>query len=219
MTTIQNLRDQIEGHMKVIRKYQEDIENLITYWTPGGKILNVGCSTGYETIALMWFLRANCVIGLDKNLSKVHTHALELKENLWVYDFKLPSNGLVEDKKWWENEVPRFLREGHFPIFLEEDISQFYNNFPQFKTLFDLVYWSKVMGQVHEFQKRPAVISAIEGIYYMTKFDAWVIVEHEHVGNDLDYLQEEFIRVGFEVIDEGCEYFMCLHKVRNPEHS
>ncbi len=206
-------RNYIESTLgKIYSEYQEYINDLKPFCDSGKKILNVGCDSGYETIALMWFLKADEVIGLDKDLSSVQSYALQLKhaldESIEAFRYsRVPK----QDGEWWENEVPEFLRNAFFPEFAVTNISLVGETTLLAMDPFDLIYCSNVICHIHTNQGYDAVKSAIESIYEIAQLGGWFVAS-EPDDEELDHLLSVFKKAGFETSIEkkwGKNIYQC----------
>lgn len=114
MTSLEKLyiHVQIKSLSARVQKLQWLVEHNIT----AEKVVNFGCSTGSETLALMWMLGASEAIGLDINEGNIqqaqNTLASVQKEmrKIWQMLSYYPSEIAHNDRTWWNNEVPDFLK-------------------------------------------------------------------------------------------------------------
>ena len=196
-------RDVIEPKLNDIEaKYKEGLQDLRKLIPIGGRVLNLGCAIGSETMALMWFLEAGEVIGVDKK----HTLIFNAKQDIKQFKLDLENCQLSVDNKlvspnnceWWCN-LPPFLHEKRFPTFEEMDIvleREFKSKLGQ--ELYHLVYCSSVLDKIHECHGRDGVLSAIGRIYDILVPGGW-FVANEPCWKDLSYFEKEMTEAGFEV--------------------
>lgn len=206
-------RSAIDTRLKTILwDYQEYISFLKKHCKPDGRILNMGCDSGYEAIALLWFLDAEKVWGINKDLTNVADYSLEFKRELTKSIEALQLTMVPpEDRRWWKKEVPKCLREGKFPEFKEQDISEMASAQKNWEREFDLVYCSSVLCHIHTYQGSKAVASAIQSAYFVTKPGAWMVAS-EPDNDELDYFDAEITHAGFNIsreIKSGTKLYVC----------
>jgi SAM-dependent methyltransferase len=90
---------------------------LVEYNIGAEKIANFGCNIGGETLALMWVLGASEAIGLDIDEDEIRqargtlaSVQEEMRRIWWMLSY-YPNKIAHDDKTWWNNEVPDFLKK------------------------------------------------------------------------------------------------------------
>jgi SAM-dependent methyltransferase len=126
-------------------------------------ILNIGCSYGRETFALLWFFGAAQAVGIDicpKRIDFVHRRPILSLKSLAQFisrfnkspaGFGWTEHYIREFQAWWRTKVPDDLRRcvesGVIPEFIEGDISE-RKSIPQSDDHFDLVYCCNVLDEL-----------------------------------------------------------------------
>ena len=184
--------------------YKDELQDLQDLLPEGGRVLNLGCTIGSETMALMWFLDAGEVIGVDNTHGSIFNARQDLNtlnDDLDKCKLVVDSNLVSRDSpetEWWNN-LPPFLRERRFPTFEKLDIASERDFIDKVGPHpFDLVYCSSVLYQVHDKQGKKSVISATKNICSVVISGGWFIA-NEPCRKDLDYFEKEMINVGFDV--------------------
>ncbi len=171
-------REEIEPVLSKIKAgYEHKVQDLRDLIPTGGRILNLGCDSGYESIALMWFLDASVVIGVDKDISKTEYMACKLKRD---FDNCVEAKNYewvtADDRKWLHTDVPKFLHKGYFPSFVMLDIAledDFKSKLSEGH--FHLAYCSSVLDKVHKDHSRVGVRSTIESVNSVLIPGGWFI--------------------------------------------
>jgi hypothetical protein len=174
------------------------------------KVINLGCSRGRETFALMWNLKAMQAVGIDKDSDRI-LQAMSFADSFHrlaklvasIFQLKnFPPQYAEELRSWYENGVPSEIRERIVPSFISGDISR---TIPQFLGQFGLVYLRCVLHLIMDEDKNtiPSAIHNIAGVV-TPKVGRVVIIEpteKEKDGNHHSYDFEPYFRtVGLEVI-------------------
>ena len=148
-------------------EYREIMEQLTDLPARHGFLLDVGCASGFETIAMMCFLNADRVVGIDKDISKTDHFALQLQKDLAdsIQALKYAHTS-YDDHQWWSSDVPLFMKEGRFPEFFEADIS----TREALKVLSPVnscafAYCSNVLWHIHTNQGPASVMAAMKHIH------------------------------------------------------
>jgi chemotaxis methyl-accepting protein methylase len=174
------------------------------------KVINLGCSRGRETFALMWNLKAMQAVGIDKDSDRIiqaksYVSSVHRLAELVALIFQLtnfPPQYAEELRSWYENGVPSEIRERIVPGFIPGDISR---TIRQFLGQFDLVYLRYVLHLIMDEDKN-TIPSAIHNIASVVRPEVGRVViieptEKEKDGNHHSYDFEPYFRtVGLEVI-------------------
>lgn len=171
-------KDELESVLQTIAScYRDSIVGLRKYHLSGKKVVNFGCNGGYETVALMWFLDAEEVVGVDKTLCDLPNYASMLRELMndckeaLRYAFVPP-----EDRVWWEVQVPGFLKEGRFPEFVEQDITRPTGPGTNLTDeCFDLAFCSNVLCHIHTADGIEGTKVAIREMGRVVKPQGWIV--------------------------------------------
>jgi len=182
----------LEDEINSIRSFLSRFETIPTDINfTSDKILNLGCSSGTETLALMWKFGSKETTGVDKNISGAKSRISRLR------DLLKESNEAVKcpfisskDLLWWNNQVPEFLKRYIFPNFIEADIV---DSLPLPSSSIDIAYCSNVLYQIFDKQgKNKGVLSALSNIINVLKIGGHIICDEPDKYN----FRELFIKVG-----------------------
>jgi SAM-dependent methyltransferase len=189
-------REEIDQRLTTIKSdYFWRFEDYGDQFRSKSKALNIGCDSGYEALAIMWFLQAESVLGIDIDIGNVNTYAASLQTDLseakrslnyqWVTD---------DDREWWQSSVPEFLKREIFPEFLECDAVSLSECLPSSKLeSFDLVYCSNVLCHIHTNQGSDAILATIGHVRDFLEEDG-LFVADEPSDEELLYFEEAFDR-------------------------
>jgi len=171
-------RPELEFVLQTIASsYEDSIVGLKRYHLSGKKVVNFGCGGGYETVALMWFLDAEEVVGVDRTLCHLRNYALSLRE--WINESKeaLPYAFVSEkDIDWWHNQVPRFLRGDRFPRFVQKDMVHPTEHDASLRDeYYDLAFCSNVLSHIHRDHGIEGAKMATKEMGRVVKPQGWIV--------------------------------------------
>lgn len=111
-------RTYLTAQIGSISNHKQDLDWLVDRDIVGKKIADFGCNDGTKTLALMWAFDAHEIIGIDwdKGYIELAINALDvirsdIGTNTEYLQF-LRDEISMEDKQWWDNDVPSFLKTG-----------------------------------------------------------------------------------------------------------
>jgi len=113
----------------------QQLQWLIEHNVKAEKVANFGCNIGGETLALMWTLGASEAIGIDidrNNIQQAQSTLVSMQDEMiriWRMLSCYPNEITPDDKAWWNNEVPDFIKKAMLQkranvTYLVNDITQ-----------------------------------------------------------------------------------------------
>ena len=120
----------IQCRMSSLKSHEQNLQWLKELKVKGEKIVNFGCNIGGETLALMWVLDGIEAVGIDKNESAINQANNTLTETKREVNriqclLEYYPNGVdVDEKSWWDNIVPEFLKSDLKVEYLLQDITR-----------------------------------------------------------------------------------------------
>lgn len=214
MGNLKNSRDRVyyEDSMNFINtKLKFDLEPARRYvseylqWAninlTNAKVVDFGCHIGYHTFGLMWSLNALECVGVDKDdliINQAQSYFADLKSHI-SNCLELANYMQENDLKWWQNNVPKFLKELRFPTFIQTDITRNTGLEPGY----DLVYCDRVLYHILAEEQPDLPIPNIRGLnnsvkemIRVIKPDGWLLAVEPEI-QDYEML---FIDAGLEQI-------------------
>lgn len=152
------------------------------------RILNIGCSVGRETFALLWYFKAIEALGIDHNRRDIVAAkrlAAYLRDfNRDFYRHILPSLHDADDKAlveyWYDKTLPESMRANHLPTFAVQDAADSFR-FPD--DSFDLIYGRYVLFQIAD-QSHDKLVHTLTNITRLVKAETGRIVIVEPTRRD-----------------------------------
>jgi len=106
----------LQTHIGSLQERKEKLEWLLQNGVVAKTIANFGCHIGGETLALMWAFGATEAIGIDKDemaIDQAQSTLEFIREDvtrIWRELQYYPDYIAVDDKLWWHNDVPDFIK-------------------------------------------------------------------------------------------------------------
>lgn len=175
----------IEIVLSFINRYKRRVSWILDLGFRFDRIANFGCSTGIETLALLWLLSAKEAVGVDKNKSRIQ-QAYEFIEEIKSIRRTL-SYGTHRISEIYRTKYFKEYIEGPLPSFEIADITE-KTSLPD--NYFDLVYCESVLYHIACDDNQIAednVFSAIQEIERVMKFGGLMVaIEHVTCSPDND---------------------------------
>lgn len=193
--------------IRIESEYRSVFEELRNLPIPGETAIDVGCSSGYEAIAMQWFLQVETVVGVDKDLTGVDQFSKVLRDDLSSSGDAVGFAHVPQsDRDWWFSEVPQFLRQGHFPSFEKVDLA---NTGALVETIepgsCGFGYCSNVLCHIHDDQGPDAVQLALSQIMEVLRADAWFVAQ-EPSDQSFAYFHDVLEEIAVDVQVNGVEF-------------
>ena len=190
-------REHIQQALSSIQgEYESVFEKLRHLPLAGEPALDVGCSSGYEAIAIQWFLGIKHVIGIDRDISTADQFVGALRADLADGREAVKLANLPQaDREWWDSRIPQFLKDDRFPEFVQVELAHPGDLTRAIDTrLFGFAYCSNVLCHIHETHGRGGVRTAVDEILNALLPGAWFVAQ-EPIDKELEYIREELSSV------------------------
>jgi len=197
-------RDFLESEINKIYEYETRLIKLKDFIEKNSRIIDFGCAGGYESLALMWILNAEEVVGVDRDITDCEEMLNQLKIKLVNTQQALPyAHTSPEDRNWWKKEVPIFLKENNYPVFIQGDISKPINIIPD--SDFDLAYCSNVLNHVFTQYGIEGLKNSAGQMKRVTKSNGFIVASEPNAilsSRDRSHIDFEsiFIQEGLKII-------------------
>ncbi len=191
-------RAELEYRINEIETEAENLQRLQTLDLLDGEVLNVGCTRAQEPIALMKVLNTKKVTGINITITQVYDSCSNLQLLLNEGRASSESSYITEDDRlFWQNRIPNFLKEGVLPRLLEENLIDSRQPYSHF----NLVYSSGVLKHIKD------VRPAIDEMKRVLKLGGWVVTDGFQGGKFKEVFEQVGLRFCKEKSDRLLEFY------------
>ncbi|MEW5986489.1 MAG: class I SAM-dependent methyltransferase [Chloroflexota bacterium] len=179
------------------------------YLTQHDTVLNLGCSRGRETFALMWMLGARSVVGIDQvsirimEANRILGALRTLPKNMEFVLSHCPPSYSVELSQWYEREIPAQIKQGLLPAFSQGEMAELT---PYPSSFFDLVYSRYVLHLIYDHSPKgiAPVINTMARLIKPSVGRVVVVEPTEKKGKSYDF-EPAFAEAGLELVAKVME--------------
>jgi SAM-dependent methyltransferase len=188
----------LDQHLVEIEYEVENLQQLQTLDFLNGEVLNIGCTSTREPVALMKILNTRNVTGINIEIIQAHNSCSDLQLLLDKGKAAYESSYITEDDRlFWQNTVPNFLKEGLLPCLIQENLM----NCSHPSNHFDLIYSSGVLKHIDDIK------SAIYEMKRVLKLGGWVVIDGIQREKFREIFEEVGLRFGKEKSNRLLEFY------------
>ena len=191
-------RVDLEWCINEIEAEVKNLQRLQTLDLLDGEVLNIGCTSAREPIALMKVLNTKKVTGINIEITQVHNSCSNLQ--VLLDEGRVAYKGLAitdDNRLFWQNTVPDFLKEGLLPDLIKENLM----NCAHPSNHFDLIYSSGVLKHIDD------VKSAIDEMKRVLKLGGWAVTDGVQGGKFKEIFERVELRFCREKSDGLLEFY------------